>query len=115
METQIVADDGVSENGTIHTMDLITSRVLLLWKQVVCCNFREVAVKVMFSQVSVCHFVQGAGNIKCIMGYGRVPPQTLDLGTYPTAGDIWWLSLETYSNLFIWGPNPLKVISDGDN
>ena len=39
-------------------------------------------------------------------------PRTSDLAPYPPAIDIWWWSLETYSNLFIGAP---ETVSGGGN
>ena len=59
-------------NGTIHTMDLITSRVLLLWKQVAYWNLLPPANKItgrwlVHSCLFVILFI-GVGNIKYITG-----------------------------------------------
>ena len=72
----------------------------------------------MFSQVSVCHSVQGGAcdhYLWCIrplctalppMALALVPPLDMDLTVQePPVSDIWWPSLETCSNLFTLGPN----------
>ena len=68
----------------------------------------------MFSQASVCSG-WGIGNMKC-HGIGHIIeyPHQKEKEGYPLGkvrwgildppSDIWWWSLETCSNLFIWGP-----------
>ena len=36
------------------------------------------------------------------------PPPDIRTGDLPLPNDIWWWSLETCLNLFIWGPTPLE-------
>ena len=74
-------------------------------------------IKRMFSQASVCpQGGAGVGNTKCIKGKvtwygipwkGQVGYPSPDIRSGgPPASDIWWLSLETCSNLFTWTPSP---------
>ena len=53
----------------------------------------------MFSQASV--ILLGVGNITWSLGYPTPPNPHPEIPYPPT--DIWWSSLETYSNLFTWG------------
>ena len=67
--------------------------------------------KLMFSQVSVCHSVQGKGLGRLYALYDRslypIGHQTWAPTPPPfDTTDIWWLSLETCSNLYTWGPTP---------
>ena len=61
----------------------------------------------MFSQVSVCHTV-GGGSLYhhypwCLAHHYSPPPQPRYKTWDPPATDIWWPTLETYSNLLTWG------------
>ena len=78
--------------------------------------------KVMFSLVSVCLFQRWRVSPcdHCTWWIGSLctvtpppipcynPPrhETWESLAPPPAGDIWWPSLETCSNLFTWGPTP---------
>ena len=79
----------------------------------ICCG------KVMFSVVSVRHSVNGGGlpiydHCPWCIGPHYAGPSIPDINhvtspqTWPPACDIWWPSLETCSNLFIWGPPPFQ-------
>ena len=74
--------------------------------------------KISFSQVPVYHSVQGRVPMWNVthdtFGHGYHPPDTRYGNLpHPTASDIWWPSLETCSNLFIWGPPPPVLTSSG--
>ena len=83
----------------------------------------------MFSRVSVCHSVHrvvGTAYASWDRSQGRValplpplPPLDIRPGDLPPTTDIWWISLETCSNLFTWGPTPpppppQPVLTSGD-
>ena len=76
----------------------------------------------MFSVISLCHSVHRRDPMWPLpmMHWFSLyrAPWTSDLGTRPTlppplySSNIWWWSLDTCSNLFIWGP-PQLVTSGG--
>ena len=92
------------------------------WEQIITARKRRCR-RVMFSHVSVRPWNGGARYIKSSNGLVRhphpqdirpwcLPPPDIRPGHLPpahpatAATDIWWSSLETYSNLFTLGPTP---------
>ena len=80
------------------------------------CQFiKPSCVKVMFSVVSVHQSVIPSIGVRCDhhpwctrSHYAGTPPGAWDLTVQnlPPVSDIWWLRLETCSNLFTWGTLP---------
>ena len=77
----------------------------------------EVAGRECFHKVSVCHSVQGSAHVTIThdaLGHGYPLHTRHGTHPHPPATDIRWLSLETCSNKFTWGPLPPLVLTSSD-